>query len=83
MTMERNYYRLITKENYDLKVKQLAKRIKQVDLLKHGLDDLKFIPNPYNKHLDMDPWEEFIDGIKVHLGKRKEGWKFCCSYIWK
>lgn len=26
------------------------------------------------------PWEEFIDGSKVHLGKRSSGWKFCWNF---
>jgi hypothetical protein len=26
------------------------------------------------------PWDIFIDGIKVHLGKRSGGWKFCWNF---
>lgn len=26
------------------------------------------------------PWDEFTDGMSVHLGKRSSGWKFCWNF---
>lgn len=26
------------------------------------------------------PWDDFMDGMSVHLGKRSMGWKFCWNF---
>jgi hypothetical protein len=32
-------------------------------------------------HLDIaNPWDEFIEGTSIHLGKRSMGWKFCWNF---
>jgi hypothetical protein len=28
----------------------------------------------------ISPWEDFIDGNSIHLGKRSGGWKFCWNF---
>jgi hypothetical protein len=28
----------------------------------------------------MNPWDEFIEGSNIHLGKRSMGWKFCWNF---
>jgi hypothetical protein len=28
----------------------------------------------------VNPWEEFMEDVKVHLGKRSSGWKFCWNF---
>ena len=27
-----------------------------------------------------NPWSEFTDGVRIHLGKRSAGWKFCWNF---
>ena len=32
-------------------------------------------------YLDIaNPWDEFIEGTSIHLGKRSGGWKFCWNF---
>jgi hypothetical protein len=40
----------------------------------------RYIDNPNDEWSSLSPWDEFIDGTNVHLGKRSSGWKFCWNF---
>lgn len=47
----------------------IADRFRYIDA---GLDDEVFG--------GITPWDEFIEGTNIHLGKRSMGWKFCWNF---
>lgn len=42
--------------------------------------EFRIIDNPNDEWSNMNPWEEFIEGVNVHLGKRSGGWKFLWNW---
>lgn len=41
--------------------------------------DVSNIMDNFNGNV-VNPWDEFMDGMKIHLGKRSGGWKFCWNF---
>jgi hypothetical protein len=35
---------------------------------------------PVNDFERTNPWNEFTDGLKIHVGKRSSGWKFLWNF---
>jgi len=40
----------------------------------------RYIDNPQDEWCKLSPWDEFVEGTSVHLGKRSGGWKFCWNF---
>lgn len=58
----------------------MSEKIARLDIWNVGdISDL-FSTIPVNSFERTNPWEEFIDGLKIHLGKRSSGWKFCWNF---
>jgi hypothetical protein len=77
--MSTNYFRI---------PKQKVIREKYLDLVEQINDIDIFSPeNIYNEFRNIEkgferwsPWDNFIDGMKIHIGKRSSGWKFCWNF---
>lgn len=59
--------------------KILMDRIKKLELTPNNIErDFQTIPG---KSWDAkSPWDEFLEDIKVHLGKESSGWKFIWNF---
>lgn len=76
-----NFYRFVNETEFKQRKKSLIRRITLLDVETHGMNDFRSIENEFSLDEPMtDPWETFMDGIKVHLGKRTHGWKFCWNF---
>jgi hypothetical protein len=77
--MGTNYYRIPQAEEMKAKKVALLRKIEALDLspmniecgFREGIDD------QWNSE---SPWDTFIGGTNVHLGKRSNGWKFCWNF---
>jgi hypothetical protein len=77
--MGTNYYRIPTEDEIKVKHNQL-----QIDVLNMDLSTLS-IESGFRVSIDdmwngENPWETFIKGTTIHLGKRSMGWKFCWNF---
>jgi hypothetical protein len=77
--MGTNYYRIPTEDEIKVKHNQL-----QIDVLNMDLSTLSIESGFRVSTDDMwngdNPWETFIKGTTIHLGKRSMGWKFCWNF---
>lgn len=77
--MSTNYYRI---------PKQKVVREKYLDLVEQVSDMDIFSPTQiYNEFRTIEkgferwsPWDKFVDGLKIHIGKRSGGWKFLWNF---
>jgi hypothetical protein len=78
--MGTNYYRIPEENEMKERKDRLQVRIIGLklnpSLIESGFRYIE-IHDDFSK---MSPWEEFIDGTSVHLGKRSSGWKFCWNF---
>ena len=79
--MGTNYYR-IPKESELEKRKERLKA--QIDAMPTTPGDVerafRYIDNPTDEWSPLNPWDEFIEGTSIHIGKRSMGWKFCWNF---
>jgi hypothetical protein len=77
--MGTNYYAIPTEAEMLLRKKRLEKRIKNLDMAPANIEREFQIPDEssYDYHT---PWSEFLENMKIHLGKRSSGWKFCWNF---
>jgi len=61
---------------------KLVDRISRLDWFDAAKLERNFaeIEDPKNQFTQLTPWDEFMYDIKVHLGKRSSGWKFCWNF---
>ena len=72
--MGTNYYRIPSEQEMLLKQKTLLDRIQNMNISFESINlDFRFIDINLDR---LNPWEEFSDGIKIHIGKRSAGWDF-------
>lgn len=78
--MGTNFYRIPTEDEMQERKDRLHVRIiglkLKPDLIGSGF---RYIENEGDYDIK-SPWEEFIEGTNVHLGKRSSGWKFCWNF---
>lgn len=78
--MGTNYYRIPKSSEIVIRYQKMSEKIARLDIWNVGdISDL-FSTIPVNSFERTNPWEEFIDGLKIHLGKRSSGWKFCWNF---
>ena len=82
--MGTNYMRIPKSKDIRDKHIKLMERVSDMDIWDVSNIDGGFrtIKDP-NSEYDWDnynPWDEFMDGMSVHLGKRSMGWKFCWNF---
>jgi hypothetical protein len=77
--MGTNYRRVPKTSDIIVKTQKLNIRLVEMDFASpsQASEDFRFI----EKGLDrLSPWDEFIEDISIHLGKRSMGWKFCWNF---
>ncbi len=77
--MGTNYYSIPKVEDLEKKQQKLIEQIQTMDISNPGRceDDFRI----YEDGLDrLSPWDNFIGGNSIHLGKRSSGWKFCWDF---
>lgn len=77
--MGTNYTRIPTAEEMEAKRKGLVKTVKSLTM------EPSFIEREFQivKEDSWDsesPWDKFLEGTSIHLGKRSIGWKFCWNF---
>lgn len=81
--MGTNYYRIPTVTEMEERRARLAQRVAEMELTPANIEcNFNTIPthdSDYSWEYD-SPWSEFTDGIKIHLGKRSMGWRFCWNF---
>ena len=79
--MGTNYYRIPTEEEIEQKKEQLQSRIRTMPITPSVIgDDFRYIENLEDEWSSLNPWDEFIEGTNIHLGKRSSGWRFCWNF---
>ncbi len=77
--MGTNYYRIPTEDEIKIKHNKLKNDISNMDLSILSIES-GFRVSTDDMWNGENPWETFMDGINIHLGKRSSGWKFCWNF---
>lgn len=80
--MGTNYYRVPKVDEVNERYNRLQMRLQEMDRWDPSLIeiDYRFIENPEDEWSRLTPWDEFTEGMNIHLGKRSGGWKFCWNF---
>lgn len=78
--MGTNYYRVPKSHEMIKREQKLRMRIDAMDTINPSQIERGFRSILVGEWDSISPWEEFLDGIKVHLGKRSGGWKFLWNW---
>jgi len=78
--MGTNYYRVPKSHEIVEKKQKLIMRIEEMDIWSASEAKNQFRTIPISEYQNSTPWEEFMDMMSVHLGKRSSGWKFCWNF---
>jgi hypothetical protein len=75
--MGTNYYRIPSVEEMEDRKEILEKHVFNLDLSVGSISNTFRTPRKMDTWDEwVNPWERFMDDMKVHLGKRSSGWKF-------
>ena len=77
--MGTNYTRIPTSEEMETRRKRLEKTVKDL-IMEPALIEREFQITKEDSWDSESPWDKFLDGTAVHLGKRSSGWKFCWNF---
>jgi hypothetical protein len=78
--MGTNYYFIPTHEEMLKRQQTLIQQVTSMDMSVENLErEMKYI-SPTKDWEWFSPWEMFIEGTNIHLGKRSSGWKFCWNF---
>ena len=80
--MGTNYYRIPKIDEIENRYNKFLVRMQELDrwnpyMIERGYS---FIQHNDNEWDTINPWEEMMDGMSIHLGKRSMGWKFCWNF---
>ena len=77
--MGTNYYRIPSSLEMEERKKRLAIQVAEIDVSPLAISqEFSFAnPNGWDRYT---PWDFFMQGVKIHLGKRSQGWKFCWNF---
>ena len=78
--MGTNYYRVPKSHEVVEKMQKLNMRIGEMDVWSASEAKNQFRTIPVTEYQYMTPWDEFVDDLSVHLGKRSSGWKFLWNF---
>ena len=79
--MGTNYYRIPTESEIETRKEQLLARVHEMPVTPSFIEnDFRFIDNPNDEWSSLSPWDEFVEGTSIHLGKRSSGWRFCWNF---
>ncbi len=78
--MSTNYYRVPKHEDMLNRQQTLIQQVTTMDMSMENLErGMRYI-SPTKDWDWFSPWEMFIGGTNIHLGKRSMGWKFCWNF---
>jgi hypothetical protein len=77
--MGTNYYRIPTAEEMENKKTKLIHSVTHLDISPPNIE-CGFRVAVDDQWGSESPWDTFIDGTNIHLGKRSSGWKFCWNF---
>lgn len=78
--MSTNYYRVPTHEEMLDRQQTLIQQVTTMDMSMENLErGMRYI-SPTKDWEWFSPWDMFIEGTNIHLGKRSVGWKFCWNF---
>lgn len=77
--MSTNYYRLPKQKVVREKYLNLVEQINDLDIFspENICDEFRTIEKGFER---WSAWDEFLDGMKIHIGKRSSGWKFLWNF---
>ena len=80
--MGTNFYRIPKSKQVMERHQKLHGRITHLDWFDVGQlsSDFRTIENPEDEWSPLNPWDEFMNDMQIHLGKRSMGWKFCWNF---
>lgn len=78
--MGTNYYRVPKGAEMIKREQKLRMRIDSMDTINAGQIERGFRSISVGEWVSISPWEEFLDGTDIHLGKRSSGWKFLWNW---
>ena len=78
--MGTNYYRVPKSHEVVEKMQKLNMRIGEMDVWSASEAKNQFRTIPVTEYQYMTPWDEFVDDLSIHLGKRSSGWKFLWNF---
>ena len=77
--MGTNFYRIPTEAEMLERKNKLANRLEEMTLSTSNISR-SFAEDNEDSWDRSTPWDEFMSDVKVHLGKRSSGWKFCWNF---
>lgn len=77
--MGTNYTRIPTAEEMEAKRKGLVKTVKDLTMEPYFIER-EFQITKEDSWDSESPWDKFLEGTAIHLGKRSMGWKFCWNF---
>jgi hypothetical protein len=77
--MSTNYYRIPKQKVVREKYLDLVEKINDIDIFspEQIYNEFRIIEKGFER---WSPWDEFIDGLNIHIGKRSGGWKFLWNF---
>ena len=78
--MGTNYYRVPKGSEMMRREQKLRMRIDEMDAIDVSQIERGFRTIEDGEWHSISPWEEFLYGTKIHLGKRSSGWKFLWNW---
>ena len=77
--MSTNYYRIPKQKVVREKYLDLVEQISDMDIFSPGqiYNEFRTIQKGFET---WSPWDNFIDGLNIHIGKRSSGWKFLWNF---
>lgn len=78
--MGTNYYRIPKGAEMIKREQKLRMRIDEMDSINPSQIERGFRSISVGEWDSISPWEEFLEGTNIHLGKRSSGWKFLWNW---
>ena len=77
--MSTNYYRIPKQKVVREKYLELVEQVSDMDIFSPGqiYNEFRTIEKGFER---WSPWDNFIDGLNIHIGKRSGGWKFLWNF---
>lgn len=77
--MSTNYYKISKASEVRVKYLNLVEQINDLDIWSSEsiMNEFRDIEKGFER---WSAWDEFIDGLKIHIGKRSSGWKFLWNF---
>ena len=77
--MSTNYYKIPKASEVRIKYLDLVEKINGLDIWSPDniMNEFRDIEKGFER---WSAWDEFIDGLKIHIGKRSSGWKFLWNF---